>query len=294
LISCISTQANLDLYLDENFIVYPTTEDHDIFLTTRMTISQQILDNNCSLTDYNCSYDDLYNTTMYIADIENFILLIDHSLFADGLLHSNAAQLPGKLIDINNNVINFNGNSQIGIINKTDQLSVGLIMKAAGLDSLDLKSDIANATYRNYGLVFLMYISYSNVRTFDLNYIDYIITVRRADNTKYKGVQPTYTKDVQQRLLLDRHGIRLIVLQTGAIGQFDFPTLVLTIISGIGLFTIATTIVDFIATTLMPTKKLYSDFKYEETDDIIKEKKRRKLEKQYDRQLDTPLVEPIN
>jgi len=140
-------------YWDEDFVVFPSVEDRDIFCTTRVTMSQEAL--NCDLTDYRCQYSLLSNVTQYIPDIERFTLLIDHTVYAEGILQRNAMQIPGKLIDTNGNPMKLTLPNQVGF-NVSDVLELGVLMKAAGFNSLDAKSDIsnANATFRNYGIVF--------------------------------------------------------------------------------------------------------------------------------------------
>jgi len=117
-------------------------------------------------------------------------------------------------------------------------------------------------------LFFFVYITYSNVYSYNLNNLEYTISVTKVDNTKFKAIQPINSKDITSRSLWNRHGIRIIVIQTGTISKFDFQTLLLTFISGLGLITIATTIVDILATKILPGRDIYSFHKYQDTENI--------------------------
>jgi len=144
---------------------------------------------------------------------------------------------------------------------------------------LDSASDTnITRTKRNDGIILLLTISYSNIHSFDLNDIQYTYQVRVIDKTKFKAIQPIFTKNLDNRILWNRHGIRLIVLQTGNIGKFDFPTALLSIISGFGLLTISTVIVDVLATKILPAHETYEKYKYELTEkikgDLIKKPKK--------------------
>jgi len=258
-------------YWDENFVLHPTVEDHDVFCTTRVSVTNEELD--CDLFDYGCQYKTVDASNLYIADIEKFTLLIDHTLYADfgsSVIQKNAFLLSGKLIDIDNKPVELKAPNQIGVVNKSDIIELGVIMKAAGFNSLDDISDVnSTLTYRNSGVVFLLYITYSNMKTYDLNNIEYTISARRVDLTKFKAIQSIFSKNISTgRVLWNRHGIRIIVLQTGKLGKFDFQTMLLTFVSGIGLIAVSSTIVDILATKILPGRKIYYKIKYQDTEKI--------------------------
>lgn len=97
----------------------------------------------------------------------------------------------------------------------------------------------------------------------------YTIKVEASKGTKFKAVQPVYTKKVEDRVVYDRHGIHFIFLQTGRLGKFDFQTLLLSFVSGIGLITVSTVVVDFIATKILKAKDVVTELKYHETGNLL-------------------------
>jgi len=187
-----------------------------------------------------------------------------------GLLKKNAKELKGYFQGYDGSVFTNLTHlpNQIGVAGKDDIIEIGTLLKASRVN-LDTASDLTpTRTKRNDGIILLMTISYSNIFSYDLNQYQYTYSVTTIDNTKYKAVQPIFTKNLDSRVLWNRHGVRLIVLQTGNIGQFDFPTALLSIISGLGLLTISTLIVDILATKILPSHGIYEQYKYEETEKI--------------------------
>jgi len=266
----IGIWSNLEcIYLDENFAVFPTVEDHNMFITTRLTENVEIL-NNCSLLNYTCQYINISENSYYLADIERFTLLIDHTMYAEGITQKNARELSGYFRSYDGS--NYNNltklPNQIGVAGKDDIIEIGTILKAAKVD-LDTASDTNNLrTKRNDGIILFLTITYSNTYSYNLDNFSYTYSVNLIGNTKYKAVQPIYTKNLENRLLWNRHGVRIIVLQTGQIGKFDFPTALLSLVSGLGLLTVSTLVVDILATKILPSHGVYEKYKYEETEKI--------------------------
>lgn len=62
------------------------------------------------------------------------------------------------------------------------------------------------------------------------------------------------------RLTYNRHGIRIVVSQTGRIGVFDIQIFLVNMVVALGLIVLANTIVDFIAIYLCPLRALYSQY----------------------------------
>ena len=64
---------------------------------------------------------------------------------------------------------------------------------------------------------------------------------------EYKGAEVTYAEDaggIQSREIYDRHGVRLVFTVTGNIGHFDKQTLLIQLVTSMGLFAGATVLVD--------------------------------------------------
>jgi len=260
-------------YWDENFVVYPIVEQTAMFITTRVDISEQTLfPPGCSLDDNTCTYqpsDD--QQSIYIGNIEHFTLLLDHSMYVNGLgLQANSLQLPGSILDSHGKEIHkLPINNSVGHEGAQDILDVSVLIHASGVFSLDNPSGAnASRSMRNDGIVLLFFITYSNTYSYSTNNMRYQYTIKRVLNTKFKAVEPVFTKNITTRVLWDRHGIRIIFLQVGRLGVFDFQTLLLTFVSGLGLLAAATFVVDFLAFRIMPSKQLYYKYKYKETPEM--------------------------
>ena len=63
-----------------------------------------------------------------------------------------------------------------------------------------------------------------------------------------------------QRTTYNRHGIRIVITQTGRIGVFDMQTMLINLVVGFGLLAAATAVVDFIALSLCPLRALYNQY----------------------------------
>jgi len=259
------------LYWDENFVLYPLVEDHDMFITTRVTITEQSLP-NCTLEQFNCTYNVDHEEDFYIADIDRFTILLDHTVYAQGILQANGVDLPGFLLDSGGNPFNNLTKlpNQVGKSGKADILELSTLLGAGGLWSLDTQAETRpDRSKRDDGVVFIVFIEYSNMVNYNLSNLQYTYRVEMIHSTKFKAEQPIFTKNVATRVLWNRHGVRFIFLQVGAIGKFDFQTILLTLVSGLGLMTFATVIVDILATKILPRKTLYGSYKYDETEPFM-------------------------
>eukprot|EP01129_Flabellula_baltica_P000789 TRINITY_DN10741_c0_g1_i1.p1 TRINITY_DN10741_c0_g1~~TRINITY_DN10741_c0_g1_i1.p1 ORF type:complete len:362 (-),score=72.29 TRINITY_DN10741_c0_g1_i1:24-1109(-) len=253
------------MYWDENFVVYPIVEDHDMLVTTRVRITNQYLP-NCTLFDYNCSYvsDQSQTESFYISEIERFTLLLDHSFYTP-YIQRNSIEMKGSLVDSEGNDVGLHSDkSSIGEVGKYDILELSDLLRAAGINSLDdLSTTSDEETLRNSGFVLLVFVDYSNKISFDPTNVEYKISATMINNTEFKAEQPIFTKNIENgRLIWNRHGMRIIINQVGEIGQFDFQTLLLTFVSGLGLTTMSTFVVDFFATKLFPARKTINEHKY--------------------------------
>jgi len=254
------------LYWDESFVVYPETEEYSMFATSRVTITNQEV--NCSLVDhYNCRYVDNSTEVYYIADIEHFTVLIDHSVYApDVHIQANARDISGEIIDHNGNVVTLTKPNVVGT-GSSDILEIKTLLDCAGVPSLDdVSGTNPNISLRYDGIVLIVFITYSNTHTYDLKNLKYTLEVAAISNTKFKSVEPVFSKNTDSRVLWNRHGIRMIFLQQGELGKFDFQTLLLSFVSGLGLITASTVIVDVLAFYILKPKKTYIQHRYEVTE----------------------------
>jgi len=258
------------IYQDELFVVFPETEATAMLATTRYTYMQEEL--NCSLFESPyCAYNTTSSNTYFIADIEHFTLLIDHTVYAPIVgIKENAKSLKGSMSYFNGSTMHLAGppNNVIGEPGLPDIIQLQTLLQGAGITSLDSVSQVnASSTLRYDGLVLMIFIVYSNTKTYNLHDVSYTYMPTLITGTEFKSVEPILGEGTY-RQVYNRHGIRMIFVQDGLLGKFDFQTMLLTFVSGLGLLTVSTIIVDMIAIYLLPQKKVYEDYKYQRTDNF--------------------------
>ncbi|KAN0037339.1 hypothetical protein ACTFIV_002683 [Dictyostelium citrinum] len=261
------------VYFDDAFAAYPIGDDVGFTASTRMRISEQ--KTNCSLSEPSCKF--YTNTTMnvYLADIESFTVYIDHTMYApSSQIQFNGDDLSGYVLDQNGNEIQLNESvNTIGVEGKPDILQLGKLLEFAGVN-LDGPSLVNSSNSIRYdGCILFVFIEYSNTFSYDLKKIKYVYSIKKVDDTAYDVPEVIILNNENSRLYYKRHAIRLIFIQTGVIGSFNFQSLLLTLVSGLGLLTVSTLIVDQLAIRFLPQRKSYSTFKFQTTESF-KMKKR--------------------
>jgi len=142
-------------------------------------------------------------------------------------------------------------------------------LTAANLDIDETSWDPSvGETVRYAGAVIIVLIEYSNFLNRSASGTMYTYKVLPIIGTEYKTEEVVYTNFPTQRVINNRHGIRLLFIQTGEIGQFNFQILLLTLVSGLALIAASTTLVDILAIYFMPQKANYYKYKYTKTVDF--------------------------
>ena len=67
---------------------------------------------------------------------------------------------------------------------------------------------------------------------------------------------------------IEQHGIRVVFVQTGEVGRFDFPSLLVTLVSGLALLAGANVATELLMTRILHAKEYYQDFKSETSVDF--------------------------
>lgn len=273
------------VFWDQYDAVFPPVEATATFLTTRFSRSVYTRPANCTvLSDPACRYGPAENkTAFFVSDPTFFTLFIDHTMNApsldvsrsavdmDGVLASGAGR-SGRSVDP---CAAYEGWGftcppfiSVGDPGKTDILPLAALLQAAGTNlsdfvSSDSSSSLYNETKRYAGVVLLVSIEYDNFFSYDPDAVRYTYAVSEVANTEFKAQQviPEPGEDTQRRVLLDRHGVRVLVQQTGTIGKFDFSTLLVQLVSSLGLLAVATALVNFIAFSVLPMKNIYKQYK---------------------------------
>eukprot|EP01103_Thecamoeba_quadrilineata_P011651 TRINITY_DN2823_c0_g1_i1.p1 TRINITY_DN2823_c0_g1~~TRINITY_DN2823_c0_g1_i1.p1 ORF type:complete len:303 (+),score=14.22 TRINITY_DN2823_c0_g1_i1:256-1164(+) len=254
---------------------FPSLEATAMLAATRVTITNMFL--NCSWLNSSCQFSNendqfgsynLSSYTFYVGDIEHFTLMLDHAIITLSVgIQRNALSLNGKFLNENGQTItNLQSPNVVGQVGHYDVVELITLLNAAGIQDLDEISGSANngnETMRYAGLILMVVLEYSNTVSFSLQNVEYTLSARIVKDTEFKAVETIYTDYPRNVTEQNRHGIRMIFLQTGALGKFDFQVLLLNCVSGLGLLAVATVIVDILMTLIMPQRKTYQGYKYQ-------------------------------
>lgn len=269
---CAQTHPSPDGFpcwvMDPRDAQFPPEEDEAIFITTRMTQTQEI--RQCSLMDPDCEQGPFAinsTETAFIANPESFSLRVDHSFIASDFFNPktptkwarNAAQMNGRFI--------FSNGTWFNVDRQTD-FSISMFLEAAGVD-LDKNSDLdplsmfPNGTNRYIGVSLIVYLDYNNFFASGLirpDTFSYTIRVSKVPNTKYKIQDPLYfSPDMDSRIVRDLHGVNLSFIQTGDIGNISIFKIVLLLISVVTGNTLIVTIWNMLALKCCGLGKIQTD-----------------------------------
>lgn len=182
--------------------------------------------------------------------------------------------MPGKLVDQNGNVIK---EFPSDVNSPGDIVTLAEIIQAAGLGSQGLdQSSLApgtSSTIRFDGKVIIIYINYG-VRESNPSELKYTYQVKPVDQTEFKWQEPLYNANGNTITIANRHGLRIVVQQTGSIGKFDFMALLVNLVASLALTRVAVFIVEIAMLNILPEKELYTAAKIQTTDDFDKYYKR--------------------
>jgi hypothetical protein len=281
-------------YWDEAFAVPDDLETNAVFLTTRVTVTDEYVwpndDGRCSqLGHSDCGYNKTTNSTTYfIADAEYFTIYIDHNMAAvQANIARTSRSMGGSMVGPDNDPIDpcaayastssgFNAPCpsfiNVGVPGTRDIIAVQTLLEAAGIASLDQVAgtdpDLSEQTLRDSGLVLLLQIQYDNFFSFNSSNVQYTYDVDTVPNTEYKSIQTvTFNNTIPYaiRRQYNRHGIRIIITQSGRVGAFDFQTLLINLTVSLGLLSVAVLVTDFVSTSLCPQRAVYRQYKQRAT-----------------------------
>lgn len=258
------------------------TYDTSVVLTTRVTQYAQELVCNATAAEA-CPF--IYNITgeetYYVADVEDYTLLIDHTVQADAFgLYGTARNLHSGLVqslsaslcaETGRNATDARGRPTMNAPcfvqpHKTstnlDFISVKDLLLAADVTLDDIS--YGGETYRETGVNVMLTIAYTNFEPWrGLTGISYIYKPKVLPATSYKYYEPEYLRYRAERVLLDQHGIRIVAIHSGDLYQRDYQQLIITITTALTFFAIAAFIVDKLMLYCLPNRKQYEECKYE-------------------------------
>ena len=155
-----------------------------------------------------------------------------------------------------------------------DTFTLETLTGAGGLD-LDSKS-IGNGHSNRYnGAVVIVTITYDNTHKFKGvvgngtgSNIFYTYSISYLEDATFKTVDAIYNPFPNKRVVLNRHGIRIFVVQAGQLGQFDVTQLLPQLTTSLTLLAIASSVVDFFMMYIAPQRETYKQYKYQKTVDM--------------------------
>jgi len=217
----------------------------------------------------------------YLGGIENYTVYIEHAIYGEvtDIVTTNA-DLKGELEYSDGSKRELTDADRL---DTGDVFDLSEILQAAGIDSLDSDSTVNAANSKRYdGVLVLVIIQYSN-RASAPSQFKYTYSFKVLTGVDVIVQEPSVVQPNGQIMARSRYGVHFMYLVTGSIGKFDFQVLLTSIVAGLVLLGIATTIVDVLMIygpiKLMPQKSLYKETKYELSKDFSDVRKEKKQEK---------------
>ncbi|GMH81889.1 hypothetical protein TrVE_jg5396 [Triparma verrucosa] len=267
-----------------------TMFESSILVTTRVTTRQEdLVCNSTSETTcprvYNLTSPDA-EKTYYSADVERFTVLFDTSVMATTLqIYGESSEMEGMLYVEKNSALcasyatatkSWGGKAITSTApcyiapNKTnanlDFFQLGILMSAADSDL-----DVGNNRYD--GATMIVEVTYTNMFSWSglSRKIQYTYKPYLSSSTSFKlydNVWEGTDNYREKRTLLNKHGIKIDLVQSGDLGAFSFAQLLISLTTSLTLLAMATVITDYIALYFLPDKEKYDEAKYEWTEDF--------------------------
>lgn len=259
--------------------------DDNILITTHCTMVSQTVSELCKpipANNYTCmdTFHVSSNMDFYVADVERFWLVVDHTAEVANLnLFSNAFASEGHLwykpteseeavsrripecMDHGEptkfpNEEKLHRDHNLFSDYRGDHLQLSEVLLAAGLD-LDREMSIAGVTRRESGVIVRLSVLYENAvpgnmifGTGDIHY-SYSASVLRTPVFQHdliRGSQKIVGALSDSRLVIRKRGIYIDIVVSGRLGRFSFSRSMLTLVSAMAIVTAAQFIVQHMAT----------------------------------------------
>eukprot|EP01012_Entosiphon_sulcatum_P043085 TRINITY_DN57264_c0_g1_i1.p1 TRINITY_DN57264_c0_g1~~TRINITY_DN57264_c0_g1_i1.p1 ORF type:complete len:549 (+),score=64.58 TRINITY_DN57264_c0_g1_i1:30-1649(+) len=278
--------------------VYPATEEWSVFLASRVGVTAEQGQGDCLYALGDCTNvtfisdpqspgKQINQKQLFVPFVEDYTLMLRHSVYgpSNGIEVRERDMKEAYLVDSTGDKIikdfsvidssGFNGPGRTG-----DVISVSELLSAAGLDLSAASLSEDGQTNRYAGIVILLYLEY-HAQHVQINQMAYRCRVVWLHGLEHKVEQVLYSRTqsvttLTERRVLNRHGIRVVVVVGGVIGRFSFLELMKTLVTGLALFKFARILVDLILIRFLPFAPLYRNYKYLETVDFSEVEKQPK------------------
>jgi hypothetical protein len=178
-------------------------------------------------------------------------------------------RMSGQLLDPNGDAVRkYNpippGSKDVHSFTVTD------LLQAAGI-SLDepLLPGISSENRRRSGTVLILSISYTNLgEWFRTGEKRWTMKVTPIAGAEFKTIETRYVDGSKNITKLNRHGIKILMQQTGTIYRFAMQALLIQAVSALGLTAFATLFVDSMMLYVLQWKDQYKRYKFDITPDF--------------------------
>jgi hypothetical protein len=157
-------------------------------------------------------------------------------------------------------------NISFGSQGSADIIALDTLLTAAGVPSLDDQAGTLDKfqveTFRYAGIVMVVSINYDNYFSYNENAVQYIASVKIVENADFKAeeVAPNAGIDPEQRRIIDRHGVRIVITQGGKVGRAAVGQLLIVLVTSLGLLAVSSSIVDGFAMNILKMKHIYKQY----------------------------------
>ncbi|KAJ3361091.1 cytochrome c oxidase subunit 1 [Allomyces javanicus] len=276
-------------------------EEAGMFLATRASVTTATIASSPSDCDWqtptsaDCAPLFLPNATIdyYPLGIENFTIMVEHTVRGFhtaiskrngdlvGTFYKNGVPwrtyLPNGLDDEDKAAAYEQANrtgTQAVVRPKNvagDVFSVGELLEAAGVPSLDALSEAPgakpNETLRYGGIVIVVEINYQN-KLLNPSKLLYSYRASVITGAESKEIHLRSTPNNTNVRSFNLHGIRVKFVQAGAIGQFELISLLTNMVASLALLRLAVIFVEVLMLHVLPERKAYHEYKYQVTEEF--------------------------
>jgi len=257
-------------------------KEGSLYIATRLSAVTQLKNVNC--TDmYRCPnwlpepgtgapYDDA-KITSFIGDIESATVRLQHRVSIDTERAFGYFKERHFLNTFSPKALREKANPQMcletdqktcvdphAILSSGDVFNVSQFLQLADID-LDAYQPDINSTYRLGGRTIKVRVGYSSP-----NHYDYFLATTELE-FRDVFVDPS-SAGTNSRMLYDVHGLQLLLSHEGTLGRASAMQGLLVFITGLGLFTFAKTITDYLLMYGCPKREAYSLFVRDLTPDF--------------------------
>eukprot|EP00659_Diplonema_papillatum_P000339 gene339-475_t len=154
----------------------------------------------------------------------------------------------------------------------SDQYTLTTLLAAADLSLDDWLFEGSPHTIRDEGTTLVFLVEYSNWDIWEVMFSTkeprYTYSLTSFANNSFLSQEAIYNTYPGNRTVLQRFGVRFVVVQSGSLREFSFLNLLITLTTSLTLISVTTIIVDLISTKVMTDAHLYRDYKVRTTPDM--------------------------